>query len=117
MSQFENLSFGGEGRFFNLFETLIYFFNKSKDKKFLSPVDLIIKQLCSKGIYDHLMGGIARYTIDENRIVPHFEKMLYDNVQFNSLLSKYCQIYPDNYFKSKLEQTIEFLKKDFKNKE
>ena len=102
---------------FNLFETLIYFFNKSKDKKFLSPVDLIIKQLCSKGIYDHLMGGIARYTIDENWIVPHFEKMLYDNVQFISLLSKYCQINPDNYFKSKLEQTIEFLKKDFQNKE
>ena len=102
---------------FNLFETLIYFFNKSKDKKFLNPVDLIIKQLCSKGIYDHLMGGIARYTIDENWIVPHFEKMLYDNVQFISLLSKYCQINPDNYFKSKLEQTIEFLKKDFQNKE
>ena len=57
---------------FNLFETLIYFFNKSKDKKFLNPVDLIIKQLCSKGIYDHLMGGIARYTIDENWIVPSF---------------------------------------------
>ena len=102
---------------FNLFETLIYFFNKSKDKKFLNPVDLIIKQLCSKGIYDHLMGGIARYTIDENWIVPHFEKMLYDNVQFISLLSKYCQINSDNYFKNKLEQTIEFLKKDFQNKE
>jgi len=102
---------------FNLFETLMYFFNKSKDKKFLNPVDLIIKQLCSKGIYDHLMGGIARYTIDENWIVPHFEKMLYDNVQFISLLSKYCQINSDNYFKDKLEQTIEFLKKDFQNKE
>ena len=102
---------------FNLFETLIYFFNKSKDKKFLNPVDLIIKQLCSKGIYDHLMGGIARYTTDENWIVPHFEKMLYDNVQFILLLSKYCQINSNNYFKNKLEQTIEFLKKDFQNKE
>ncbi len=102
---------------FNLFETLIYFFNKSKDKKFLNPVDLIIKQLCSKGIYDHLMGGIARYTTDEDWIVPHFEKMLYDNVQFILLLSKYCQINSDNYFKNKLEQTIEFLKKDFQNKE
>ena len=43
--------------------------------------------------------------------------MLYDNTQFILLLSKYCKINPDNYFKEKLEQTIEFLKKNFLNKE
>ena len=102
---------------FNLYETLIYFYNKSKEKKFLDPVDLIIKQLCSKGIYDHVEGGIARYTTDENWIVPHFEKMLYDNTQFILLLSKYCKINSDNYYKYKLKQTIEFLKKNFLNKE
>ncbi len=102
---------------FNLYETLIYFYNKSKEKKFLDPVNLIIKQLCSKGIYDHVEGGIARYTTDENWIVPHFEKMLYDNTQFILLLSKYCKINSDNYYKYKLEQTIEFLKKNFLNKE
>ena len=102
---------------FNLFETLLYFYNKSKDKKYLAPVDLIIKQLCSKGIYDHVEGGIARYTVDENWIIPHFEKMLYDNTQFILLLSKYCKIYPENYYKEKLEQTIEFLKKNFRNSE
>ena len=37
--------------------------------------------------------------------------MLYDNAQFILLLSKYCKINSDNYFKDKLEQTIEFLKK------
>ncbi len=102
---------------FNLYETLLYFYNKSKDKKYLEPVNLIIKQLCSKGIYDHVEGGIARYTVDENWIVPHFEKMLYDNVQFILLLSKFCKIVKDDYFKEKLTQTIEFLKKDFLNKE
>ena len=102
---------------FNLYETILYFYNKSKDTKYLKPVELIIKQLCSKGIYDHLEGGIARYTVDENWVIPHFEKMLYDNTQFILLLSKYCKINSDNYFKDKLEQTIEFLKKDFLNKE
>ena len=102
---------------FNLYETLFYFYNKSKDKKFLKPIQLIIKQLCSKGIYDHVEGGIARYTVDENWMIPHFEKMLYDNTQFILLLSKYCKIDPDNYFKNKLSQTIEFLKKNFLNKE
>ena len=102
---------------FNLFETLLYFYNKSKDKKYLKPVDLIIKQICSKGIYDHVEGGIARYTVDEDWVIPHFEKMLYDNAQFILLLSRYCKINSEIYFKDKLEQTIEFLKKNFANKE
>ncbi len=102
---------------FNLYETLLYFFNKSNDRKYLKPVDIIIKQLCSKGIYDHVEGGIARYTIDENWIVPHFEKMLYDNTQFILLISKYCKINSETYYKYKLEKTVEFLKKNFINRE
>tara|TARA_Y100000591_G_C21813297_1_gene689196 strand:+ start:11 stop:1738 length:1728 start_codon:yes stop_codon:yes gene_type:complete len=102
---------------FNLYETLLYFFNKSGNKKYLEPVNLVIKQLCSKGIYDHVEGGIARYTVDEDWIVPHFEKMLYDNTQFILLLSKYCKIKPETYFKEKLEQTVEFLIKNFSNKD
>ncbi len=102
---------------FNLFETLLYFYNSSNNRKYLRPVELILKQLCSKGIYDHVEGGISRYTVDENWIIPHFEKMLYDNTQFILLLSKYCKINSDSYFKEKLEQTIEFLKKNFLNKD
>ena len=102
---------------FNLFETLLYFYNTTNDTKYLKPVEIIIKQLCSKGIYDHVEGGIARYTVDEDWIIPHFEKMLYDNSQFILLLSKFCKINKEKYFKDKLEQTIEFLKKNFINKE
>ncbi len=102
---------------FNLFETLLYFYNTSNNTKYLKPVEIIIKRLCSKGIYDHVEGGIARYTVDEDWIIPHFEKMLYDNAQFVLLLSKYCKINSDNYFKEKLEQTIEFIKKNFINNE
>ncbi len=102
---------------FNLFETLLYFYNTSTNKKYLKPIDLLLRQLCSKGIYDHVEGGIARYTVDEDWIIPHFEKMLYDNTQFIMLLSKYCKLNSDVYFKDKLEQTIEFLKKNFLNEE
>ncbi len=102
---------------FNLYETLLYFFNKTKKKKYLDPVSLIMKQLCSRGIYDHVEGGIARYTVDEDWVIPHFEKMLYDNAQFVLLLSKYCKINSDDYYKQKLEQTVEFLKKNFINSE
>jgi len=101
---------------FNLYETLLYFYNKTKDKKYLDPVSLLIKQLCSKGIYDHVEGGISRYAVDDDWVIPHFEKMLYDNTQFILLLSKYCKINKDEYFKEKLNQTIEFIKKEFLNK-
>ena len=101
---------------FNLYETLLYFYNKTNNKKYLDPVTLLIKQLCSKGIYDHVEGGISRYTIDEDWVVPHFEKMLYDNTQFILLLSKYCKINTDVYFRDKLDQTIQFIKKEFLNK-
>ena len=100
---------------FNLYETLLYFYNKTKDKKYLDPVALIIKQLCSKGIYDHVEGGISRYAVDENWVIPHFEKMLYDNTQFILLLSKYCKINKEEYFIEKLDQTIQFIKKEFLN--
>jgi uncharacterized protein len=101
---------------FNLYETLLYFYNKTSNKKYLEPVTLLIKQICSKGIYDHVEGGISRYTIDENWVIPHFEKMLYDNIQFILLLSKYCKINKSGYFRDKLDQTIQFIKKEFLNK-
>ena len=102
---------------FNLYETLLYFYNKTNDKKYLDPVTLLIKQLCSKGIYDHVEGGISRYTVDDEWIIPHFEKMLYDNTQFILLLSKYCKINKDEYFREKLDQTIQFIHKEFLNKD
>ncbi len=102
---------------FYVFETLIYFYNKTKNSKYLKPVELILKQLCSKGIYDHVEGGISRYTVDENWLIPHFEKMLYDNIQFILLLIKFLKIHPNNYYLKKLEQTTNYLKKNFLTKD
>ena len=102
---------------FYVFETLIYFFNKTKNPNYLKPVELILKKLCSKGIYDHVEGGISRYTVDENWLIPHFEKMLYDNVQFILLLAKFLKIQPDNYYLKKIKQTTNFIKKNFLTKD
>ena len=95
---------------------MIYFYNKTKNKKYLEPVELILKNLCSKGIYDHVEGGISRYTVDESWLVPHFEKMLYDNIQFILLLSKYLKLNPNNYYLRKVKQIKNYLLKNFINK-
>ena len=55
----------------------------------MQPVELLLNKICSQGIYDHVEGGIARYTVDEDWLIPHFEKMLYDNIQFILLISKF----------------------------
>ncbi len=102
---------------FYLFDTLVYFFNKTKNEKYLTPIEILIKNLCSKGIYDHVEGGIARYTIDENWMIPHFEKMLYDNVQFISLVANFLKIKSNEYFIKKVKQTANFLTNNFISKE
>ena len=62
------------------------------------------------------MGGISRYTVDEKWIIPHFEKMLYDNIQYVNLLSHYLSDFQSNYLKEKLIQTINFINNEFKSK-
>ena len=115
----KNGGFKGAPKFptFYVFDTLVYFYNKTKNKKYLKPVELTLKKLCSKGIYDHVEGGISRYTVDDNWMIPHFEKMLYDNVQFISLLAKFLKIKPDNYYLKKVKQTTDFLKVNFLTKD
>ena len=102
---------------FNVYDVLLFFFKKTKKLDYLKPVELILKQLCSQGIYDHVEGGISRYTTDENWLIPHFEKMLYDNAQFVLLLAQYLKLNKNKYFERKIIQTINFINKDFINLE
>ena len=74
-----------------------------------------IRALCLGGIYDHLGGGIHRYTVDERWLVPHFEKMLYDNAQ---LLRSLCAAYAetlDPMYRERIEGTAEFLLRDMQS--
>ena len=50
-------------------------------------IELTLDRICEGGIYDHLGGGFSRYSVDERWLVPHFEKMLYDNAQLLELLA------------------------------
>ena len=54
---------------------------RSGDKRFFELIEHTLERICEGGIYDHLGGGFSRYSVDERWLVPHFEKMLYDNAQ------------------------------------
>ena len=70
--------------------------------------------MCQGGIYDHLGGGFARYSTDEQWLVPHFEKMLYDNVQLVELLSLVWQETADPLFKVRVAETIDWCLRDLR---
>ncbi len=68
------------------------------------------------GIYDQLGGGFARYATDRNWLIPHFEKMLYDNaLLIGSLCDAFC-ITKDERYKSTAEETIAFIERELKDK-
>ena len=60
---------------------------RSGDAKFFDTVEHSLERMSEGGIYDHLGGGYSRYSVDEKWLVPHFEKMLYDNAQLLELLA------------------------------
>ena len=107
--------FKGSPKFpqFYIFETLFYFYNKKNNQKFFKPVENLLINISSRGIYDQLEGGIARYTVDDKWIVPHFEKMLYDNILFVNFLNNFLHKQNSNYLKNKLIQTIKFINSEF----
>ncbi len=113
-----NGGFKGAPKFpqFYIFDTILHFFKKIKNKKYLAVVEKLLLSISSRGIYDHLEGGISRYTVDEKWIIPHFEKMLYDNIQYVNLLNNYLNQKENNYLKNKLKQTINFINSEFVTK-
>jgi uncharacterized protein YyaL (SSP411 family) len=70
-----------------LFELLWRAGLRTGQGRYFSAVDITLHHICEGGIYDHLGGGFSRYSVDERWLVPHFEKMLYDNAQLLELLA------------------------------
>jgi hypothetical protein len=70
-----------------MLEMLWRAFARRHDDRFAAVVELTLERMSDGGIYDHLGGGFSRYSVDERWLVPHFEKMLYDNAQLLELLA------------------------------
>lgn len=75
-----------------------------------SPV--FLQKIASGGLYDVVGGGFARYAVDAQWIVPHFEKMLYDNAQLISLYAKAYMLDPKTEYKQIVKQTITFVENE-----
>ncbi|HET8995094.1 MAG TPA: DUF255 domain-containing protein, partial [Acetobacteraceae bacterium] len=73
---------------------------------------LMLQRMSQGGIYDHLGGGYARYATDAIWLVPHFEKMLYDNAQLLELLAFAHAHRPDPLYAQRAAETVGWLMRD-----
>ena len=68
--------------------------------------------MANAGIYDQLGGGFHRYATDAIWLVPHFEKMLYDNAQLIRIYLHLFQITKDEFFKRIAVETLEYVRRE-----
>lgn len=71
-----------------------------------------LNRMCEGGIYDHLGGGFSRYSVDEEWLVPHFEKMLYDNAQLIELLALAYEGTGDDLFRTRARETVGWVQRE-----
>ncbi len=83
----------------------------------LAQALLSIDKMIQGGIYDQLQGGFARYSTDAQWLAPHFEKMLYDNALLISVICEAYQLTRIDSYKSVIEQTMSFIKKEWQSAE
>ncbi|HEY5301757.1 MAG TPA: thioredoxin domain-containing protein, partial [Acetobacteraceae bacterium] len=77
-----------------------------------AALHLMLERMSQGGIYDHLGGGYARYATDAVWLVPHFEKMLYDNAQLLELLALAYADRPDPLYAARAAETVGWMMRD-----
>jgi uncharacterized protein YyaL (SSP411 family) len=80
----------------------------------LHAVTVTLRKMAEGGIYDHLGGGFARYSTDAEWLVPHFEKMLYDNAQLLALYAEAWQVTREPLFARVCRETHAYLERDLR---
>lgn len=97
-----------------IFRFLWQEFYRSGDARGAEATVLLLRRMSQGGIWDHIGGGFARYATDEVWLVPHFEKMLYDNAQLLDLLALAHARMPQPLFATRAEEMIAWLQREMR---
>ena len=81
----------------------------------LHMAEYTLKKMAYSGMYDQLGGGFARYATDNKWLVPHFEKMLYDNALLARAYLHAYQVTGDPIYRAIVEETLDFVKRDMRH--
>jgi len=96
---------------------LLRYHRRSGDKKALNIVELTLAKMAAGGIYDQVGGGFHRYSTDNEWLVPHFEKMLYDNALLAIDYLETYQVTHNNNYKRIVNETLRYIKRDMTSAE
>ena len=99
----------------NNWELLLHYSFYFKNETAMKHTKLTLDQMAMGGIYDQLAGGFARYSVDADWKVPHFEKMLYDNAQLVSLYAQAYRAFGDEMFARVVDDTLAFIEGEWKS--
>jgi uncharacterized protein len=111
--------FGGAPKFpqaMNL-EVLLRHHHRTGDGDALAGVETTLRTMADGGIYDQLGGGFARYSVDRYWLVPHVEKMLYDNALLSRLYLEAYQATRDPFYARIAEETLDYVLRDMTSPE
>jgi len=85
---------------------------RTAESRYFAAVEITLERICQGGIYDHLGGGFSRYSVDERWLVPHFEKMLYDNALLLELLALAYGRSGNPLFRTRAHETVAWLSRE-----
>ena len=91
------------------YEFLLRYHLRNKDPRALEMVELTLERMARGGIYDQLGGGFHRYSTDTFWLVPHFEKMLYDNALLVKLYVHAYQVTGKQIYRRVVEETLDYV--------
>ena len=91
------------------YEFLLRYYQRTGDQQALAMVDLTLKRMAEGGIYDQIGGGFHRYSTDTFWLVPHFEKMLYDNALLVRLYLHGFQVTGNPLYRRVVEETLDYV--------
>ncbi|MGI9304237.1 MAG: thioredoxin domain-containing protein [Gammaproteobacteria bacterium] len=100
-----------------LLELLLRAYHRTGHAPYRDMVVLTAEQMCLGGIYDHLGGGFARYSVDDRWLAPHFEKMLYDNALIVSVLVQLWRSTKQPLFHDRIHQTVAWMLREMQTDE
>jgi uncharacterized protein YyaL (SSP411 family) len=100
-----------------VFELFLRAFRNTRQQRYLDMVLHTLRQMARGGIYDQLGGGFHRYSVDERWLVPHFEKMLYDNAQLVPLYLAAYQLTGDSFFADVARDVLEYVSREMRGPE
>ncbi len=83
----------------------------------MDAVELTLRRMAEGGIYDQIGGGFARYSVDAFWLVPHFEKMLYDNALLSRIYLETYQATGDIFHRRIAEETLDYILRDMTSPE